>query len=105
MDYKNTPYFNIGRASDLSGVDRRIYRALEIMPGVITWVTLFGIFGISFLSPFLGALFIIIFDLYWLLKTIYLSIYLYKNWKRTKHNITVDWKSKLDNLRYEKILL
>ncbi len=104
MDYKNTPYFNIGRASDLSGVDRRIYRALEIMPGVITWFTLFAIFGISFMSPFLGALFIIIFDLYWLLKTVYLSIYLYKNWKRTKHNITVDWKSKLSNLRYEKIM-
>jgi len=103
MDYKNSPYYRVGRASDLSGLDRFIYRSLEILPGALSWATILGTIFLSYFLPFWAAIFIIVFDLYWLLKTIYLSVYLRQNWQRTKHNLSVDWKKRLENLKYDQI--
>jgi hypothetical protein len=103
MDYKNTVYYRVANARDLSGYDRVIYRILEMIPGILAWLTIAGIFLFSFFRPFYSAIFIIVFDVYWLLKTLYLSIYLRQNWKKTKHNISVDWKEKLSNLKYDRI--
>ncbi|MFA6340716.1 MAG: glycosyltransferase family 2 protein [Candidatus Paceibacterota bacterium] len=100
MDFKNSIYYRVAHARDLSGKDRRLYRMLEIIPGALLWLTIFGIFFFSFFLPFHASVFIIVFDTYWILKTVYLSIYLRKNWKKTKHNISVDWKAKLANLKY-----
>ncbi len=30
-------YFKIGKATELSGRDRRLYRVLEILPGFLSW--------------------------------------------------------------------
>jgi len=104
MGYKDSPYFHIGRASDLEGRDRFLYRLLEIIPGLLSWGTLIGIVLASAFLPIYAALFIIAFDLYWLLKTIYLSAHLRQNWKRMKHNMAVDWAGRLENLKHDKIL-
>jgi hypothetical protein len=104
MSYKDSPYFHIGRASELVGRDRFIYRILEILPGLLSVGTLAGIVIISAFLPVYAALFIIAFDLYWLLKTIYLSSHLRQNWKRMKHNTALDWSERLSNLKYDNIL-
>jgi len=104
MSYKDSPYFHTGRASDLVGRDRVIYRLFEIVPGFLSWGTLIGIVVASTFLPIYAALFIIAFDLYWLLKTIYLSAHLRQNWKRMKHNMAVDWEERLQNLRYKNIV-
>ncbi|MEI6528191.1 MAG: glycosyltransferase family 2 protein [bacterium] len=103
MDYKNSPYYRVGRATDLTGKDRLIYRLLEILPGTLAWGTIFGTILVSYYLPFWAAVFIIIFDLYWLLKTIYLSMYLRTNWKKMQHNMSVDWKKMLVNLKYDHV--
>ncbi len=103
MNYKNTPYYRIGRATDLEGKDRIIYRLLEILPGFLAWGTILGAIFASYFLPFWAAIFIIIFDLYWLLKTIYLSIYLRQNWRKMKHNMKLDWERMLTNLKYDHI--
>ena len=41
---------------------RRIQRMLEVIPGILTWFTLIGMFLFSFLLPVYVAIFIIIFD-------------------------------------------
>ncbi len=64
MDYKNTPYYRVGKASDLTGKDRMLYRTLEMLPGFLAWLTIAGIFLFSFLMPFGTAVFIILFDIY-----------------------------------------
>lgn len=94
---------HIGRASDLRGKDRILYRFFEMIPGILAWVTIIGAFVLSYFSPVLAAIFIIIFDLYWLLKTIYLSIYLRYNWKRMKQNMAQDWKAMLAHTPYDHI--
>ncbi len=103
MDFKNSIYYKVGKASDLFGKERIIYRSLEILPGFLAWLTIAGIFFFSFFAPFYAAIFIILFDIYWILKTFYLSIFLRQNWKKTKHNLLVDWKEKLSNLKYDRI--
>ncbi len=104
MNFKDSPFFHVGRASDLSGRDRTIYRLLEIIPGTLSWGTFLGIVFTSIYIPVYAAFFIIAFDLYWLLKTIFLSAHLRQNWKRLKHNTALDWSERLSNLKYDNIL-
>lgn len=103
MSYKHSPYFHVGRATELSGGDRVLYRFLEMVPGLISWGTLLGTVLLSYFAPVAAALFIITFDFYWLLKTLYLSFFLSRNWKRLRHNISADWQSQLNHLKYEHI--
>lgn len=101
MNYKDTPYFHVAHARDLSGFDKFIYRILEMIPGIITWGTLILVVLLSVYAPFWAAIFIIIFDLYWLLKTIHLGFHNYYNWRRIKHNLKADWQKMLENFKYE----
>jgi hypothetical protein len=101
MNYQKSPYFHVGRASDLEKGDRFLYRLLEILPGFLTWLTLLGTAVLSYFAPTAAAFFIIGFDLYWLLKTMYLSIHLRQNWKRMKHHMKVDWNKELQGLKYD----
>jgi len=103
VSYKNSPYFHTGRATELKGKDRIIYRLFEMVPGTLSWGTIFGTAILSYFAPVAAAIFIIVFDLYWLLKTIYLSFFLRRNWKRMKHNLELDWRGMLSNIKYEHI--
>jgi hypothetical protein len=104
MDYRHSPYFSVGRASDLTGTDRVLYRVLEILPGFLAWGTILGTVLASFFVPVWAAYFIIAFDLFWLLKNVYLSLHLRHNWKRIQHNLSVNWKEKLSRMKYDHIL-
>ncbi len=88
----------IGRADELIGKDRVIYRALEILPGILSWGTIIGAIVASYYIPYYAAIFIIAFDAYWFLKTVFLSIHLRKNWRRTRHALHHDWKASLSTL-------
>lgn len=101
MKYHESPYFHVGRASDLEGRDRRIYRFLEILPGLLSWGTIIGAIVLSFFAPVIAAICIIAFDLYWLLKTIYLSLHHYHNWRRLLQVMRMDWSEKISHVKYE----
>jgi len=58
---------------------------------------------LSYFAPVYAAIFIIIFDFYWLLKTVYLSTYLRQNWRRLRHNRAIDWVEMLGHMRYEHV--
>jgi cellulose synthase/poly-beta-1,6-N-acetylglucosamine synthase-like glycosyltransferase len=92
-------YLHIGRATELSNPrDRRIYKTLEIMPGVLAWATIILIIALSFLTPVFVAIFIIIFDVYWLIKTVYLSFHLRVSYNKLRENLHLNWLEKLDQL-------
>ncbi|OGM92127.1 hypothetical protein A2999_01455 [Candidatus Wolfebacteria bacterium RIFCSPLOWO2_01_FULL_38_11] len=89
-------YLNAASSQDLENSrERRIYRFLEIIPGALSWLTLLGVVFISWLTPIFAAFFIIIFDIYWLLKTIYLSLHLRSAFKKVRENLKINWLSKL----------
>ncbi len=94
---------HVGSHNDLSGSDRLIYRALEILPGFLSWGTLAAVVFFSWAHPAGIAIFIILFDIYWLIKTFYLSLHLRANWKRLRHNIELDWEERLSNLKWDHV--
>jgi len=68
-----------------------MYRFFEILPGALVWTTLILMFVGSWQFPAGVAVFIILFDVYWLLRTVVLSLYLTFTFNRMKQNLKVDW--------------
>lgn len=102
-DCMSYPHLHVGNANDLTGNDRRLYRALEILPGALAWATLIGVVILSWQLPVAAAIFIIIFDLYWLVKTIFLSAHLRAHWKHMRHYLQIDWEERLRNIRWDHV--
>lgn len=101
LPYAKRPDFHVGRATELTGKDRVLYRFLEIVPGFASWATLIGVVIASFYAPFLAAYFIIAFAIYWVLKTAFLSYHLRHNWKRLRHHMSLDWAEMLERFQYD----
>jgi hypothetical protein len=91
----------IGKASELSGINYLNYRIWEILPGALSWGTLLGAVAASFYKPVYAAVFIICFDVFWLLKTVYLSMHLKVNWKKIKDHFALDWEERLKHFKYD----
>ncbi len=70
---------------------------MEMVPATLTWVTVILMFVFSSTLPIAVAVFIIFFDTYWLLKTIYLSLHLRNSFNVLKKNMKIDWKNKLES--------
>ncbi len=70
---------------------------------MLTWATLFLIMLFSWKLPAWVAVFIILFDMFWLLKTIYLMLHLRACYMRMRENLKTDWIAKLAGSRWEKI--
>jgi hypothetical protein len=96
-------YLKIGKADDLSGKERKFYRALEILPGFLSWATLLILIILSYFRPVGVAYFIIAFDVYWLLLVLYLGIHLVASYKTLKKNTAIDWHRKCLELKPEEI--
>ncbi len=89
-------YLKVSKATELTGIDRKIYRALEIFPGFLSWGTLLSLLVLSYFQPVWVAYFIIAFDVYWLLRVVYLAIHLVAAYKRLQKNVKVDWRAKCE---------
>lgn len=93
-------YIKIGFARDLENPqDRRLFRFLEILPGVLSWGTILLVIFLSWQKPVWIAFFIIAFDIYWFLKTIFLSFHQQVSFKKMKRNLEIDWLDKLEDMR------
>ena len=97
-------YLHVGRATELSGRDYVLYRLFEILPGALSILTLVIFVSLSIWKPVFAAYLTIIFSAYWLFKTFYLSIHLRHNFKRVRHNLSIDWKERLQNLKYDHVV-
>lgn len=78
-----------------------LYRFFELIPGTLTWVTLIAIVILSRYYPVYAAIFIILFDVYWLLRTIYFSFHLRAAFKTMKQNMKTNWLSKLQETNFK----
>ncbi len=92
-------YLKIGKAIDLKNKkEQLLYRALEVLPAFLSFSTLFLLFFLSFKIPFWVAVFVILFDLIWLLRVIYRCFLLMSGYKRMERNIKIDWIKKLKKI-------
>lgn len=106
MEYNrqnNVGWSRVGRAPELKGRDRFLYRLCECVPGALSWMTIIGAIIASYFIPLYAAVFIIAFDVYWFLKTLYLSVHLRHNWKRTVQAMNTDWQMMLSRVKHEHI--
>ncbi len=100
MAYDIKKYLHIGSAADLEGTDRVLYRALEILPALLAWGTLVLVVFLSWKRPVWVAIFIIAFDLYWLIKTIFLAFHIRASWRHIQHNFLLDWQERLKPMKW-----
>ncbi|MEK7143180.1 MAG: glycosyltransferase family 2 protein [Patescibacteria group bacterium] len=76
-----------------------IWRFLEIVPGVVTWLTLFLPIAASFFWPAGVATFVLVFDLYWLYKSILMGYHLVSGYYHYRRDLKIDWLKKCRSLK------
>lgn len=92
-------YLKIGRAVDLKDKkERRLYRFLEMFTGLLSLLVLFLSVLLSWKLPVFTAFFIIVFDIYWLLRTIYFAFYLKTGYSQMRKNEEEDWMKKIEEV-------
>jgi hypothetical protein len=92
-------YLKIATAQDLNDPrERRFFRFLEILPGAASWLTIILAVVLSWKAPFFMATFILVFDLYWLVRSIYFSFYLRLSYVKIGQAMKTDWQAKLKTL-------
>src|SRR3990167_4717593 len=72
-----------------------LYRFFEFVPASLAWSTLILVVVASKYIPAAAAIFIILFDIYWLLKTIYLSLHLRYSFIKMRQYLKIDWLDKV----------
>jgi hypothetical protein len=91
-------YLKISSSADLSGRNRFLYRALEILPALLAWGILVILIIGSWLVPVWVAFFIIAFDVYWLLLVLFLGLHLIAAYREMKANLKIDWRARCEAL-------
>lgn len=92
----NKWYIKTGYAFEIKNrFDRILYRLLEILPGALSWSTIFLMIVCSYFYPSFVAIFIIIFGGYWVIKSVNFSIHLILSYKEIQRRIKIDWFKKL----------
>ena len=70
-------------------------RFLEVVPGASSLAALVALTVLSWKLPIAVVVFIVLFDLYWLLKVLYLFFHLRASFSKLKRNLDIDWFSRL----------
>lgn len=71
-------------------------RIFELIPGLAAWVTLLGLIFLSWRLPQVVVIFILLYDLYWILKLFYLFLHLRYAFSKMRKNLKIDWLKKLE---------
>ncbi len=71
--------------------ERKFQRGLEVIPAILTWGTLIGMVVFSMFTPIWVSVFIIAFDIYWIHRTIFISYYSVKAYKKLQRGQKIDW--------------
>ncbi len=75
-------------------------RFLEILPGLLSWLTIFLMIFLSAKAPNFVAIFIILFDIYWVFRIIYLYLHLRITFSEMNKNMKINWLEKLKESNY-----
>jgi hypothetical protein len=82
----------------------RLYRCLEMLPGSLSWGIILGLVLLSMTAPVACAVFIITFDFYWIIRTLYLTTLLLIAHRKLFRQKNKDWLKRSERLKgFEKI--
>lgn len=75
--------------------ERRRYRWLEMFPGLFVWSTLGLAVLTSFFAPLWAIVFVLLFDVYWVIRVFYVMTYLILGYRRFHQALRVDWLARV----------
>lgn len=78
--------------------ERKVQRALEMVHGTLTWSTLIGMIVISTFLPIVAAVYIIVFDVYWIFRIIFITYYSVKAHLKLKEGKLINWWERCQNI-------
>ncbi|MFC1644375.1 hypothetical protein ACFL5C_03575, partial [Candidatus Omnitrophota bacterium] len=81
--------------SELTGKERKLQRVFEIAPGATSWTILIGMIVCAFKAPLIAAAIIIAFDFYWLLRLLYMTLFLILSYLRLSVENQTDWMKRV----------
>lgn len=91
--------FNFPDPKTTEKKERIIQRTLEMIPGILTWATFIGMFALSFFLPVWVAVFVIVFDVYWIFRTIFIASYSVAGYQKLKKGREIDWWERCQNIK------
>lgn len=71
-------------------------RLLEVIPGATVWLALIAPVVLSSVAPAVVAIFILLFDLYWLYKALIMGAHLLAGYHRMTRDVKLDWRARCD---------
>ena len=75
--------------------DHRLERCFEILPGAASWSMLIGLGLLSWFRPLTAAIVVIAYDLYWLLRLFYMTLFLMGSSIRLAIERDTDWLARI----------
>ena len=106
MTQNDPSYLRIARPQDLKKpAERRLFRFFEMLPGMLAWATFILIVVASRFWPDTTAVFLIMFILFWFLRTLYFLMHLVAGYRQTRANQKIDWQRKLAQLPFPRATL
>lgn len=82
----------------LTGKDAKLQRLFEVIPGATSWTIIIGMTVLAFTYPLVAAVIIIAFYLYWLLRLIYMTLFLILSYFRLSAEEDTDWMERVRGL-------
>ncbi|RJP29103.1 MAG: glycosyltransferase family 2 protein [Candidatus Omnitrophota bacterium] len=90
---------------NLDATQSKLERFFEIVPGALSWGIIIGMVALSLAKPLLAAVIMIAFLLYWVMRLIYMNIFLVLSYFRLETEKKIDWSKRIkeiDKLAVEK---
>jgi len=78
--------------------EKPLERFLEIVPGALSWLIIIGMIILSFVRPIAAAVIMIAFLLYWLLRLLYMNIFLVLSYLRLAIEKNTDWMERIKGI-------
>lgn len=94
------PNFKFPNPKTIDPKERRVQRFFEVLPGTLTWSTFLGMIVLSFFVPVWMALFIIVFDLYWIHRAVYVTLFSALAYRHLEEGKRIDWWDRCQNLAH-----
>ena len=91
MNFRFSPHLTTGR-------DRVLHRLFSILPGLASWTILLGMIGLAVGKPRLAAALVIAFNLYWLLRLLFMTLFLVLSYLRLSLEQDTDWMERVRGL-------
>ncbi len=83
--------------------EKILERFLEIVPGSLSWLVIIGMTVLSFTKPLAAAVIMIAFILYWVLRLLYMNIFLTLSYLRLAIEEGTDWMKCIENVDLRQI--